>query len=99
MAGVVDAPPPAQLRLLPSDPQFRLAPEAVAAAVAADRAAGRRPFCVVATSGTTSTGSVDPLADLAALCQLDRRFEPHLTPVEADVHLFRGRLEVRGAGL
>jgi glutamate/tyrosine decarboxylase-like PLP-dependent enzyme len=62
---------PGQLRLLASDAEFRLRPEDVAAAVAADRAAGLRPFCVVATSGTTSTGSVDPLTGLAALCRAE----------------------------
>jgi aromatic-L-amino-acid decarboxylase len=62
---------PGQVRLLASDAEFRLRPEEVAAAVAADRAAGLRPFCLVATSGTTSTGSVDPLAELAALCRTE----------------------------
>ncbi|MEP6527233.1 MAG: aminotransferase class V-fold PLP-dependent enzyme [Nocardioidaceae bacterium] len=60
---------PAQLRLLSADEECRLRPSDVRAAVTADRAAGRRPFCMVATAGTTSTGSVDPLADLAALCR------------------------------
>src|SRR4051812_7657619 len=57
-----------EVRVLPSDARFRLAPDDLRAAIESDRAAGRRPFCVVATAGTTSTGSVDPLDELADVC-------------------------------
>jgi len=50
-------------------PGLRMDVDALRAAVAEDRAAGRRPFLVVAQAGSTNTGSVDPLADLADLCQ------------------------------
>jgi len=56
---------PEQLRRLPSDDDFRLDPDGLAEAVVADRAAGRRPFCVIANAGTTNTGAVDPLPALA----------------------------------
>ena len=58
-----------QLREIASDGSFRLDPDPLREAVAEDRAAGREPFCVVANAGTTNTGAVDPLPELAALCR------------------------------
>jgi len=57
-----------QVRVLGSDSEFRLSLEDVSAAMEADRAAGLRPFCIIANAGTTNTGAVDPLRELAELC-------------------------------
>src|SRR4051794_21316851 len=56
------------IRVLESDAAFRLVPDGVREAIAQDRRAGRRPFCVIATAGTTNTGAVDPLGALGDLC-------------------------------
>lgn len=53
---------------LPSDAEYRMRIDALETAVAADRAAGFRPLAVVATIGTTSTTSVDPVPAIADLC-------------------------------
>ena len=49
------------VRTVPVDGDFRMDVRALRAAVAADRAAGRRPFCVAASAGTVNTGAIDPL--------------------------------------
>jgi glutamate/tyrosine decarboxylase-like PLP-dependent enzyme len=60
---------PDQLHAIGVDAEHSMDLEALKAAIAADRAKGLRPFCIVANAGTTNTGSVDDLnaiADLAA---------------------------------
>src|SRR5438552_2704986 len=59
--------PPQNVHAVASDARFRLDLEALRSAIAADRAAGRTPFLVVGTAGTTNTGAVDDLAALADL--------------------------------
>jgi len=54
---------------VPADDLFRLQAEPVAEAIAKDRAAGLTPFAIVATAGTTNTGSVDAIGDLGALAE------------------------------
>jgi len=61
--------PASAVRVIPVDAALRMDVDALRAAIAADRAAGLVPFCVVASAGTTNTGTVDPLpaiADVAA---------------------------------
>ena len=57
------------LRLIRSDHRRRIDLDALADAIAADRAAGYTPFLCVGTAGTVDTGAVDDLEGMAALCQ------------------------------
>jgi len=65
LAGV----PRAHVRLLPVDGEYRLRVDALREAIARDRAVGLQPLMVVANAGTTNTGSVDPMHDIADLCE------------------------------
>jgi aromatic-L-amino-acid decarboxylase len=57
------------LRKIPTDDEHRMDVGALAVAIAADRAAGKRPIAVVGTAGTTAVASVDPLPAIGALCR------------------------------
>ena len=60
---------PDQVRVLPVDERYRLRADALRAAMDADARQGREPLFVAAAAGATSTGAVDPLEDIAALCK------------------------------
>jgi glutamate/tyrosine decarboxylase-like PLP-dependent enzyme len=61
-----------QTRKLPSDENFRLSIQTLRGAIAEDRARGLRPFCIIANAGTTNTGAIDPLNDLADLAAKEK---------------------------
>ena len=67
---------PEQSRKIPSNDRFQLPLESLRAAIRADKSRGLRPFCVVANAGTTNTGAVDPLSDLADVCVAERPLAP-----------------------
>jgi aromatic-L-amino-acid decarboxylase len=56
------------VRKIPADSDFRMRVDLLEGAVREDRAAGRQPFCVVASAGTINTGAIDPLVELADFC-------------------------------
>jgi glutamate/tyrosine decarboxylase-like PLP-dependent enzyme len=58
-----------QLRVVPSDSGFRIDVRALREMIDADAARALRPFCVVASAGTVSTGAIDPLAELARVAR------------------------------
>ena len=57
------------LRRIPVAPDFRIDLAGLGEAIAADRAAGRHPACVIGNAGTVNTGAIDDLMALADLCE------------------------------
>lgn len=57
------------VRKIPVDAEYRMRPDALAQSIEADVQQGKHPFCVVATVGTTSSTSVDPVAAIAGIAE------------------------------
>jgi aromatic-L-amino-acid decarboxylase len=58
-----------QLRQIPVDAEYAMKPDVLEQSIRADLDEGRRPACVVATVGTTSSAAVDPLPAIADICR------------------------------
>ncbi len=72
------------LRKIESDESYRMKPDALARAIASDRAAGWLPIAAVATVGTTSSTSVDPVKAIATVCR-DEKIWLHVDAAYAGV--------------
>jgi aromatic-L-amino-acid decarboxylase len=57
------------IRKVPSDGEFRMRADALAQMIEEDKRGGKRPFCVVATVGTTSSTSIDPVPQIAEIVE------------------------------
>lgn len=60
-----------QIRIIPTDIEFKFAINKLKNAIAKDRLEGLQPFCLIGTAGTTNTGTVDPLTELAEICKTE----------------------------
>jgi aromatic-L-amino-acid/L-tryptophan decarboxylase len=61
--------PAANVRMVPSDERFRIRLDALEEQIAEDRRRGLTPFLVAGNAGTTNTGAVDPLPELAEIAR------------------------------
>jgi len=68
-AAIVAGVGKAGVRHIPVDDAYRMRADLLDTAIVQDRAQGWWPFCVVATLGTTSSTSVDPVAAIASICE------------------------------
>ncbi len=90
--------PAGNVREIATDPLFRIRLDTLAAEIAADRARGRMPFLVVGNAGTTNTGAVDDLAELADLCARERLWF-HVDAAYGGFFLFTAEGRRRMAGI
>lgn len=89
--------PPGNVRLVPTTPDLKMDVHEAESMIRRDRADGRHPFLIIANAGTTDTGTVDPLADIADLaakhglwCHVDAAYGGFFQLTERGKLLFEG---------
>jgi aromatic-L-amino-acid decarboxylase len=89
--------PPANVRAIPVDAQFRIRVDALERQIREDRKAGFTPFLIVGNAGTTNTGAVDDLLTLAEIAGRERVWF-HVDAAYGGCFLFtaQGRMSMRG---
>lgn len=61
-----------QVRIIPTDIEFKMAVNKLKNAIAKDRLKRLQPLCIIASAGTTNTGAVDPLDEIAKICKTEK---------------------------
>ena len=61
-----------QIRIIPTDMEFKFGINKLKNAINKDRLEGYEPFCLIASAGTTNTGTVDPLSELSTICKKEK---------------------------
>ena len=62
---------PGRVRIVPTDDACRIVPSRLLEVIHRDRQDGMEPFCLVGNAGTTNTGAIDPLVELAEIAQAE----------------------------
>ena len=85
------------LRKIPVDPELRIRPDSLEERIIEDKKAGFHPLCAVAVAGTTNSGAVDSLTDVADICKkhglwfhVDAAYGGPAAKIEGVAHLFEG---------
>ncbi|MDT7832425.1 aminotransferase class I/II-fold pyridoxal phosphate-dependent enzyme [Flavobacteriaceae bacterium S356] len=60
-----------QVRIIPTDLEFKMSFNKLKNAVARDQLAGLQPLCIIANAGTTNTGTVDDLREISKICKAE----------------------------
>jgi aromatic-L-amino-acid/L-tryptophan decarboxylase len=86
------------LRLIPTDGQFRMIPSELEKAIQRDKVDGKMPILVVANAGTVNTGAIDPLEEIAGVAQ-DQGMRLHVDGAYGALAALAAREKFRGLNL